>query len=112
MLQNSNTHKGNFLKPDDAFLFLYRANKFHSLEFNNQICGLFLKYFMNLPKVFQYPPFFSAELKAKSVSTFPRSHTTGNYQLYKSRRISGGIVFIYIHLVFTPPVLWQVFESI
>ena len=71
---------------------------------------------MSLPKFSNIHHSFHAELKAKISEYFLEvgRTTTGNYQLFiKAVVLMVSFVFIYIHLVFfTPPVLWQVFESI
>ena len=71
---------------------------------------------MSLPKFSNIHHSFHAELKAKISEYFLEvgRSTTGNYQLFiKAVVLMVSFVFIYIHLVFfTPPVLWQVFESI
>ena len=71
---------------------------------------------MSLPKFSNIHHSFHAELKAKISEYFLEvgRTTTGNYQLFiKAVVLMVSFVFIYVHLVFfTPPVLWQVFESI
>src|SRR6266487_3299304 len=71
---------------------------------------------MNIPKFSSAQNSFHAELKTKISEYFLEvgRSTTGNYQLFiKAVILMVAFAFIYIHLVFfTPPVLWQVLESI
>ena len=71
---------------------------------------------MNIPKFSNIPHSFHTELKEKISDYFKEvgRSTTGNYQLFtKAVVLMVSFILVYIHLVFfTPPVLWQVFESI
>jgi linoleoyl-CoA desaturase len=71
---------------------------------------------MNIPKFSNIPHSFHAELKTKISEYFQEvgQSTTGNYKLFiKAVILMVSFVFVYIHLVFfTPPVLWQVLESV
>jgi linoleoyl-CoA desaturase len=71
---------------------------------------------MNIPKFSNIPHSFHTELKEKISDYFKEvgRSTTGNYQLFiKAVVLMVSFTLVYIHLVFfTPPVLWQVFESI
>jgi linoleoyl-CoA desaturase len=71
---------------------------------------------MNIPKFSNIHHSFHTELKAKISEYFLEvgRSTTGNYKLFlKAVILMVSFVVVYIHLVFfTPPVLWQVFESI
>ena len=71
---------------------------------------------MNVPKFSVTQQSLHAELKAKISEYFLEvgRSTTGNYKLFvKAVALMIGFIFIYIHLVFfTPPVVWQVLESI
>jgi len=71
---------------------------------------------MNIPKFSNIQYSFHAELKAKISQYFLEvgRATTGNYQLFiKAVILMVGFGLTYVHLVFfTPPVFWQVCESI
>ena len=71
---------------------------------------------MNIPKFSNIQHSFHTELKEKISDYFKEvgRSTTGNYQLFiKAVILMVSFALVYIHLVFfTPPVLWQIFESI
>jgi linoleoyl-CoA desaturase len=71
---------------------------------------------MSLPKFSNIQHSFHSELKKRISNYFEEvgKSTTGNYKLFlKAVLLMTGFTIIYIHLVFfTPPVFWQILESI
>jgi linoleoyl-CoA desaturase len=71
---------------------------------------------MAVPKFSNIPHSFHSELKKRISDYFEQvgKSTTGDYSLFlKAVILMVSFVFVYVHLVFfTPPVLWQVLESV